>query len=88
MLTGDKCIVETITLNIPRYPMLRALVRYGAWLPAVAAFAVVAAGIAVAVHIESTAITVAGVAAGLLVFAVVRTTVELVTLVTDMLLPK
>ena len=80
--------MESISLNIPRYPMLRALVRYGGWLPSVSAIAVLLAGVAVAVRLESVTIGVTGLVAAALMYAIMRTTVELVTLITDMLLPK
>lgn len=68
--------------------MLRAIVRHGGWFSVAAAAAVLIVGVLAATRLESATVGVVGAAAGVLVYAIVRTIVELVTLITDMLLPK
>jgi hypothetical protein len=85
---GKVFSLEPLSLNIPRYPMLRGVVRHGGWLSIVAAVVVLAVTLAAAVRSQSVVVGAVGVLASTAVFVIGRLVVELVTLVTDMLLPK
>lgn len=80
--------MEPLPLNIPRYPMLRWEVRHGGWLAAVVAAALALASLWWGAQIGSAMLIVGGLLTAVVSFIVLRTLVELVRLITDMLLPK
>lgn len=80
--------MEALALNIPKYPMLRFVVRHGAWLSVAFALAVLVCVSGAGVAMGSGVLAAAGPVLAVLVFILVRTLVEMVTLIADMLLPK
>ena len=70
------------------YPMLHLIGRFGGWLAVLAALAPLAAGIWVAVAGGSPWWLAAGIVAALAAFVVLRSYVELVRVMIDMLPPK
>jgi hypothetical protein len=80
--------MQTIQLNIPHYPMLRFIVRYGARLAIVAAVVCGCLVVAACAFLGLVLSVATGCVTGVAVYVVCRTAVELLWLVTDMLLPK
>lgn len=80
--------MEPLPLNIPPYPMLRWITRWGGWLAGAVPVVVVLAGLGVGAMAGSLAWVAGGAAAGALAFVVLRALVEMVRLICDMLLPK
>jgi hypothetical protein len=72
----------------PKYPMLKLVVRYGNIASAGLAVVVFGIFVAIAVAINSIAIGLIGIAAAALAYVLIRILVELVSLITDMLLPQ
>ena len=72
----------------PAYPALHFLVRHGDWIAAIVSLAPVAAGILAWAAGMSVAFAIAGVAGGAFLFLIMRSYVELVRVIVDMLLPK
>lgn len=77
-----------INTSSPSYPMLALVVRHGGWASPLVALLFGIAGLLLGYAVASPLIALAGAFAGLLTFVLVRTLVELVRLITDMLLPK
>ena len=77
-----------INTSSPSYPMLALVVRHGGWASLLVAVLFGIAGLLFGYAVASPLIALAGAFAGLLTFVLVRTLVELVRLITDMLLPK
>ena len=80
--------MKPLNLNIPHYPMLRLVVRHGPWLAYVIGIGVFIAAFVTLPILGAVPTVGLGIAAGVVVFVVARTLVELVQLITDMLLPK
>jgi hypothetical protein len=80
--------MNDIPISTPSYPMLGLIVRHGAWASIALAVAVLTVALVLAYATGSAIAAIAGVVAGALTFALARTLVELVCLITDMLLPK
>ena len=78
-------MIPTVT---PSYPMLALVVRHGNWASTTVAVALALAALAWSYLAGSVILAIGGVLVALGVFVVVRTLVELVRLVADMLLPK
>jgi hypothetical protein len=72
----------------PTYGALYFLVRYGDWVAAVFALAPLAAGALAWVNSFSIAFLAAGIVAGAFAYLIMRSYVELVRVIVDMLLPK
>ena len=72
----------------PTYGTLHFLVRYGDWVALVFAAAPVLAGVAAWMAGMSMLVAVAGVIGGLFLYLIMRSYVELVRVIVDMLLPK
>jgi hypothetical protein len=72
----------------PTYGALYFLVRYGDWVAAVFALAPLAAGTLAWVNGLSIAFLAAGIVAGGFAYLIMRSYVELVRVIVDMLLPK
>jgi hypothetical protein len=70
------------------YPMLRLIERYGAWMAIAAGLLPLAAALWALAVGESPWWLLAGIIAAIIAFAAVRSYVELVRVMTDMLLPK
>ena len=70
------------------YPMLNFIGRYGGWLAALAGIAPLIAGIGVTAYGGSPWWAAGGVLAAAGAFVIVRSYVELVRVMIDMLLPK
>jgi len=70
------------------YPMVHALVKYGHALAIAAALACVALGIAFAVRDGAIAYAAAGLAVGALLYVLLKSYTELVSIIADMMLPK
>ena len=80
--------MEDFQPAVPTYPALNFIVRYGNWVALAAAAApVVLGGVAWGTGM-SPGYGIAGVAAGAFVYLMMRTFVELVRVIVDMLLPK
>jgi hypothetical protein len=77
-----------IPTSMPSYPMLDLVVRHGAWASIALAAAVVLVALFWAYAAGSALVAIAGLLVAVLTFALARTVVELVRLITDMLLPK
>lgn len=71
-----------------QYPTLHFLMRHGRLIANLAAVLGVVCGVWAAVALASWPYAVAGVIAGAVGYGLVRSYVELIVLVTDMLLPK
>lgn len=71
-----------------QYPTLRLLMRHGKGIAIAAAAFGVICGLWAAVALQAWGFAAVGVIAGGVFYALVRSYVELITLVTDMLLPK
>jgi len=80
--------METLPLNIPSYPMLRFITRWGGWLTSLAALTITGAGLYAGFASGNVVYLIAGPITGVIVFVLIRTLVESVRLITDMLLPK
>ncbi len=72
----------------PTYHALYFLVRHGDWIAVVVALAPVAAGVLAWAEGMSFAFAIAGVAGGAFLYLIMRSYVELVRVIVDMLLPK
>ena len=70
------------------YPMVQALVKYGHALAIVAALATLGVGIAFAVRDGAIGFAAAGLAAGAVLYILLKSYVELVSIIADMMLPK
>ena len=70
------------------YPIIAFLVRYGKWAAIVLGLAPVLAGLYFAATGAGWIMLAAGIAAGVIAYVVVKSYVELVCLIADMLLPK
>ena len=70
------------------YPMVHALVKYGHALAILAALACLAFGIAFAVRDGAIAYAAAGLAVGVLLYVLLKSYTELVSIIADMMLPK
>ena len=70
------------------YPMVQALVKYGHALAIVAALACVAGGIAFAVREGVVAYAAVGFAVAALLYVLLKSYTELVSIIADMMLPK
>jgi hypothetical protein len=81
-------MMTEITASMPSYPMLALVVRHGGWASTVIALVVALAGILLGYTMGSALVGFAGLFVGGLTFIVVRTLVEMVRLMADMLLPK
>ena len=72
----------------PRYGALNFLVRYGDWVASAAGLIPAAAGVLAWVTGLTAAYAVAGIVGGAFLYLVMRSYVELVRVIVDMLLPK
>ena len=70
------------------YPMVQALVKYGHALAIVAALACLALGIALTVREGGIVYAAAGLAGGALLYVLLKSYTELVSIIADMMLPK
>ena len=80
--------MQELPLNIPQYPMLRWITRWGGSLTTLASAVVAFLAILGGVQSGQPSFVLIGIAAGALFFVVLRALVEMVRLITDMLLPK
>jgi len=72
----------------PTYCTLHFLVRYGNWVALVFAVTPVVAGVGVWIAGMSIAFGIAGLVGGLFLYLIMRSYIELVRVIVDMLLPK
>jgi hypothetical protein len=70
------------------YPMVHALVRHGSLAASVVALSTLALGAYAAVQTGSVVFALAGALGGALVYALLKSYSELVTIIADMMLPK
>ncbi|PLC53955.1 hypothetical protein CR155_11030 [Pollutimonas nitritireducens] len=80
--------METMSLNIPRYPMLRFVARHGRNLMLAVAVMLAVVGLAIGWQAASVIFASAAVILSVVVFVIGRALVEMVELIADMLLPK
>jgi hypothetical protein len=73
---------------MPAYPMVNAVVRHGNLFAVVMAGAAVALGVYFALVHASIVYALIGVAAGGMLYVLLKSYVELVTIIADMMLPK
>ena len=73
---------------MPSYPMVRAMVKYGHVFAIAAAVGCLAFGVAFAVREETIAYGAAGIAVGALLYVLLKSYTELVSIIADMMLPK
>lgn len=78
---------ETVENN-QTYRTLHFLVRYGDWVAALAGFIPAVGGVAASAADMSVAYAAGGILAGAFLYLIMRSYVELVRLIVDMLLPK
>ncbi len=79
---------NSVVLRGPSYPAVRFLLRYGRALAAIAGLAPIVGGVYFAMQACPIFFTVSGVVLGAFVYLLMRSYVELVTIVADMLIPK
>lgn len=72
----------------PTYPTLHFLVRYGDWVAAAVALAPALGGVLAWAAGMSVAFAAAGILGGAFLYLIMRSYVELVRVIVDMLLPK
>ncbi len=80
--------METGQTNHPTYSTLHFLVRHGDWVAVIVALAPVVGGVLAWVTGLSVAYAVAGILGGAFLYLIMRSYVELVRVIVDMLLPK
>ena len=80
--------METLPLNVPHYPMLRFIARYGRGLVLAISVLLFLAGVMMAIQTASATPGVIALLLAVVVYVVGRALVEMVQLISDMLLPK
>lgn len=81
-------VMTTGQTTHPTYSTLHFLVRYGDWVAAIIALVPPAGGVLAWATGLSLAYAAAGILAGLFLYLIMRSYVELVRVIVDMLLPK
>ncbi len=80
--------MDELPLNMPRYPMLRFVVRHGVWLTVLGSAMLGLLGVALLARTGDPLTAALFGLAAMVTFVGGMTAVELVRLVTDMLLPR
>ena len=80
--------METGQMTHPTYSTLHFLVRHGDWVAVIVALAPVVAGLLAWATGLSPVYAVAGILGGVFLYLIMRSYVELVRVIVDMLLPK
>ena len=73
---------------MPNYPVVNFLVRFGNYFAGLAAVLPVIAGLYLAASGAGAAVALAALAGGALLYVLLKSYVELVTIIADMMLPK